>query len=637
MPSPTQRILLETLNGQHDTYVDVSEAEPLNVQNSCEPRDTVVNKLTDNVDFPDQAWKAGRTMKVLVTISALLPLPLCLYLLYRINFGAGITGSPLQFVENNRASLQIIVSLLSAMLSIMNVFVRTTILKFMWQVRFMKSYISMTDLKFFEAIVSRHFGVDHPGTRRLSLLIILLSLPSFLWVGPLTPVLTTETTSIEGGLQIPAYSNASGTNWDNNDFAFLQDCTSYVEYQVMFSKCPAASLSGQLLTSASQASITKQFNSLHLQAKNDNTQYSYAGRSYGVGSSVGFQSFSHYSTSNITSYSYFEPGYQTSVRCIHNSSSQWHLQEVTAGNAGAGIPWIYYAIGTFPNTHPGAGAGFFSVTGLGGDASIVALETRVDEGQHVIQLAAGENYSYLNQTQCWITYAPTLFQVDVTVFSRIIIVRPIVESQFDPTGGLAATGTYQLGAVGRINTSLYISLIGQALKSNIDLYRVDNFTALADSMAAMIDDILVFVGSAQYYITQDTQKTNVAITYNALKLGKARYIYATCAVCIVLLLLATVVDLIRTHWWRQLPRFDFTDMPSVITGSAIAGKQIMRFSNEEKDDSKRPREFEVNSDILLRLGSVSVSMETVAGGSKTREQVAAIGMVPPPLYSIHEY
>ncbi|KAL4732949.1 hypothetical protein BDV11DRAFT_214662 [Aspergillus similis] len=629
MSSSVQSILLETFNGRR-THPDLSETEPLNVQNSWEPRDIVVNRLADDVDFPVQAWKAGWDMKVLVIISALLPLPVCLYLLHRIVSGAGITGPALQFVENNRASVQIIVSLLSAILSAINVFVCTTIFKFMWQIRFTKSYISMNDLKFFEAIVSRRFGVDHPGTRRLNLLIILvlLSLPSYLWVGSLTPVMATETTSIEGGLQIPAYSNASSANWDNNNFAFLQDCASYVEDQGIFSKCPAASLSGRLLTSASQASITKQFNSSRLHPKNDNTQYSYAGRSYGVGSSVGFQSFSQLSASNITSYSYLEPGYQTSVKCIHNSSSQWHLREVTAGNAGAGIPWIYYAAGTFPNTHPGGGEDFFSVTGLGGDASIVALETRVDEGQHVVQLAAGENYSYLNQTQCWITYAPTLFQVDVTVSSKIITVRPINATKFDHTGGLAATGTYQLGAVGRINTSLYISLIGQTFKSNIDLYRVNNFTALADSMAAMIDDIFVFVGSAQYYITQDTQKTNVAITYNVLNFGKAGYIYATCAVCISLLLI-TVVELIRTHWWRQLPKFDFTDIPSVITGSAIAGKQIIGCSNEGE------RQLEINPDMLLRLGSVSIAKNTVAEGSSTREQVVAIGIFPPPL-SIHE-
>lgn len=630
MHAPAQSISLENFSDQY-AYPNFSDTEPLNVQDPGDPGDRTVKRLATSADLPDQTWKAGWNMKVLIAISALLPLPVCLYLLYRIKLGAGITGPLFQFVQNHRASVQIIVSILSTILSVMNVFVCTTVLKFMWQTRFTESYISIADLKFFEAIVSRRFGLDHPGARTPILLIILLllTLPAFIWVGSLTPVITTETRSIENGLQIPAYSSASSSNWDQNGFEFLQDCKSYVADQGIFSKCPTASLSGQLLTSASQASMTKQFNSTHLHRKNDDTQYSYAGRSYGVGSCVGFQSFSNDPVPNITSYSYFEPGYQTSVRCIHNSSSGWHLQQIRDGDTGAGIPWIYYATGLFPNTHPGGGADFFSVTGLGGDASIVALETRVDEGQHVIQLAAGDNYSNLNQTQCWITYTPTLFQVDVTISSRIIVVKPINESNFDHTGGLAATGTYQLGAVGRINTSLYISLIGQALKSNIDLYGVDRFTAMADSMAAMIDDIFVFVGSAQYYMQNDTQNTNVAVTYNVLKLGNTAYIYAICLICI-LLLLVTGADMIRTHWWRQLPKFDFTDIPFIISGSAVAGEQIIQCSSKGKHYTSRPHNLEVDSDIPLRLGSVSVSMDRVTGGLNSGEQVAAIGIFPPP-------
>jgi hypothetical protein len=93
------------------------------------------------------------------------------------------------------------------------------------------------------------------------------------------------------------------------------------------------------------------------------------------------------------------------------------LEEIQAGKPGNGIPYIYYAVGYFPNAVPGTGVDFISVVG---DAIIAVLAANHAEGRNVIVIAAESDYPILNSTQCEATLAPTLFGVGVDVANKLI-------------------------------------------------------------------------------------------------------------------------------------------------------------------------------------------------------------------------
>jgi hypothetical protein len=316
-----------------------------------------------------------------------------------------------------------------------------------------------------------------------------------------------------------------------------------------------------------------------------------SGRSYGVGSPAGLVDESLYggrSSPNLLSYNYTEPGYLTTVTCFHNASSNWHLEEIQAGKSGNGIPYIYYAVGYFPNAVPGADVDFFSVVGLNGDTNIAVLAAKHAEGRNIIVVAAGSNYPVLNSTQCEVTLAPTLFAVGVDVANKLIDVHPITTAaagppSFDLTAGLARTLIGQLNYLGMISTSLYTSIVGDSLMSNIAAATAAKtssspFAAMADSFAAMADDILVFIGSSQFFVPAagagDFSTTDAHLNVLAVRLGDTKYVLATFAMCVALLT-AMGVEAVRTGAWRRLPKWDFTDTTCLVLASAAAGEDVV--------------------------------------------------------------
>jgi hypothetical protein len=179
--------------------------------------------------------------------------------------------------------------------------------------------------------------------------------------------------------------------------------------------------------------------------------------------------------SSLYLYNYTEPGSLVHTTCFHNASSDWHLKEIQAGKPDNGIPYIYYAIGYFPNAPPGLSPDFFSVVGLDWDANMAVLAAKRAEGRNIVLITTGSDYPFLNGTQCEVSLTPTMFAVDVGVSNKLISVRPITTTTtagpssalFDPTAGLASTAIGQLNSLGMMSTSLYTTIVGDALMSNI--------------------------------------------------------------------------------------------------------------------------------------------------------------------------
>lgn len=95
---------------------------------------------------------------------------------------------------------------------------------------------------------------------------------------------------------------------------------------------------GRILNKASSAT-SQVADTVPVHEKFDNSRYSFNGRSYGVGSSVGLpavhlrraqsEAGDVYNMTNLAHFSYEEVGYKTEVSCMVNDTSAWNI-------------WIFY-------------------------------------------------------------------------------------------------------------------------------------------------------------------------------------------------------------------------------------------------------------------------------------------------------
>ena len=427
------------------------------------------------------------------------------------------------------------------------------------------------------------------------ILIVLFALPNLLWTGALTPILTNATITEARVLKIPQYSASSNTTWSDNA-RLGDDANTVINEKDIFSNCPVSILQSSLLSWAAQATL----NLTQIHSKNDNSHYFYVSRSYGVSSPAGLideNLYGGHNNFNLLSYNYTEPGYLTHVTCFYNASSTFHLKEIQAGKVDNGIPYIYYAIGLFPNAVSDQGADFFSVVSVNGNADIAVVAAKRYQSRNVILVTAGSNYIDLNSTQCEVSLALTMFTVSVDVVNKFVSVLPLItimtagftSPSFDPTSGLTDTVMNQINGLGMISTSLYISVVSNALMTNIKAattnitntsftYPPTAFAAMADSFSVMIDDILLFVASSQFYVPNasggDFFTVDAHLTVQAIRLGEAEYVITTFIMCVVLLA-AVMIEACRTRGWRWLPRWDFMNTACLALASAVTGEDLV--------------------------------------------------------------
>ena len=551
------------------------------------------------------AWRNTAGDKLLLLGVCILPLLASSALLVTTLENRTSTGRFLSFVTNNRATTQIIVYLISNFLASLNVYSVTKLINFATRIHLLQWPLSIDRISLVQATLTRSFATSLPAPMVVTSLITiaLFAIPNVLWTGALTPVLTNTTIIEINGLKIPQYTTGSNQTWSNNNRIGDQTCTTVTNQNGVFSDCPISVIERSLLSRAAQATsnLTQTF------SKNDNSHYSYVDRSYGVGSPAGLVDENLYNNNggpNLLSYNYTEPGYYSSVPCFQNVSTDFHLEKIQDGKPGNGIPYIYYALGLFPNSPAGDSADFFSVVGLNGDSDIAVVAAKRKQGTNIILLTAGSRYIELNETQCEVDLTLTNFTVHVNVADKLIYVRPTssmnvagtTPPSFDPTAGLATSLMDQINALGMSSTTLYMSVIGEALISNIRSAAnrttnssspsssllppssAANSAALADSFSAMLDELLVFIGSSQFFIPAsgagDFSTVDAQLTVSVIRVGDSSYVFATFGVCVVLLA-GFFVEACRTNVWNQLPRWDFSNTKDLMQASAVAGADVV--------------------------------------------------------------
>jgi hypothetical protein len=509
-------------------------------------------------------------------------------------------GGFLNIVENDRASTALIVQILSSVLGLMQSYVATSLFNFATRIWVAQRSITLGKLSLWTAISTSTVNSNLPlfGSILVMLIITLFHGPGALWAGALIPLLTTVTRT-EGSIQIPTYTNSSRYIWDN-EFQLRGDevwniinCTSVDNGLGFISSCPVPDFQGSLLNSASSATTVS--GALRDQSKIDNPTWSFKGRSYGVASSEGIVSPGGRFKAPLA-YTYTQMGYDVTVSCSKNSSAGFNIQFITSDE-------FYFTTweiqGYLPNSVPGNPENYPSTTwystsnGTAGGPPVLGWAAVVNpeaDERNMIGIAAGGQYTSLNQTQCSVVFKPQGFDIFVNMTEQSISVTPspnitdIVDPE--PTGSLMNNAMWSLNLLSRMSPSLYVSVLGNTLQNNVNNVlaaqdanmteeEIEDATlgAISDSFTTILDSILVSFGSAQLALAYSNTTTTVASTLPALQIGQDRYIFATAGINAILLL-SIIIEAARTKLWHKLPLFNYTNIETMLVAASARGKSI---------------------------------------------------------------
>lgn len=349
------------------------------------------------------------------------------------------------FVSTHRSSTQAVLSLLTSVFSFAHLYVLTSVINFSTRILLTQWAPTLDRLKWWKALSNISIDLDLPFTFSAPLAIVwalTLGVGS-LWTGALTPNLVSRNITAE--ISVPFYApDPDGQAWN-------QTWTPIAPHPVTrsplgtFSYTPAYDRGNSMINTAAGVIYDKDANGKR--PRSDKTGYTYSTRSYGVGSSLGLaQSFSK-GYRHPMMYQYQEIGYNASVICSVNASSQWGIMPPSDAvqDEPQYIPNIYWAKGATPD-----GALFWQLQYSAiDDSNVVSMNAHPDlnsTGKGTVVIATGNThggpYLTLNQTQCSVAFIPTLFDISVNLSSSVITVdRAGFAPDMDPTAQNNATFT----------------------------------------------------------------------------------------------------------------------------------------------------------------------------------------------------
>lgn len=494
-----------------------------------------------------------------------------------------------RFIIRNRASVQLVVQLLSNSLALINVTILCIIINRGTRIHWKSHSESLDMIRFWNGLSVRATDWTLPLHLLLPLLLFILvtATPSAIWAGAMTPVSINVTNTAH--LAIPAYKNTT----------YIREWQSEIGYQGpilstalgLFSYSVTMALQAALLSSASSASPVD--DSIWQHRKLDYSRFAYTGRSFGVAAAVGLEEIDR-SDGLLQVYGYQEPGFRTNVTCEYNSTAEFLLLETED-------TFLYKAVGYLPNSGPYVEESWYF--GHGPNAIVaIGVSRNQEDPRRMIGIASGEAYKHLNQTQCTLVFEPTMFHVDVSLQNHTIGVTPLhsIPELYSDQSDLTYTLVREIGKLSNDQTNLYVSVLGNAFNQSItdymtgagakkDGYTLEDFTlpGLENSLTAMVDDILIAYASAQFMIQQDRNTTEAIFTNAALRFGDDNYIYGIVAMNLTIIILVAF-ECIRTRNWKRIPDLDYLD-PGALIVSSVAGTVAGEESSEIAEEYLKKR------------------------------------------------
>lgn len=489
-----------------------------------------------------------------------------------------------QPITVNRAGTQLVIQILSSILGILQVIAVCQLIHFAARLHMKNNKVSLQWLQFYNSLSTKsiNWSVGFVRIILLACFLLLAGLPAALWTGSLTPVRTSATS--KAIIQLPQYDDISNIHYYAPDTAATVPVVK--TWQGTFTYAIAMQYLGQLVSSAATATTHNGAQRRH--AQYNAAQFTYVGRSYGVGSSVALTDRVILANTLLQSYSFFETGYRAEAHCSRNRTSKFKLVSKNS-------TMLFSAQGLLPNspTNNSEDTTYFGQDMTAILAMGVAKEP-VDQSRWMA-IAAGDNYATFNTTQCRIDFTPTLFKITVDHSGpNITVTRKGNTTDIDPSGNLTQFVTYSLQQISTYATNPYSSSIADAFNSSILNYistlNHQNKTSsteksimagISNSVEAMIDDLLVNTGSAQLMMAKNKQDTTVTVKTSAYRLGQNVFIYTIFGLNMVVVI-AVLIEAIRTCFWKHLLQFSF-QTPSHLIVATAARYAVMPEEVDQED------------------------------------------------------
>lgn len=531
-----------------------------------------------------------------------------------------------EVVSQYRNSVQVVISIIAAMLGLVWAYPVGLTVNLVLRGFIHKRIISIDSLRLYTSLSNR--AIDTTLSPRniiiAALFFILCRLPAVLWTGALTP--STIVVDALGSVMVPMTGPDSYQILPHSETNVVSvGCQHFQQTNGTFTTCPGTLSSGRLMDSLSSASTISGQARNH--SKVDKSGFTYFGRSYGVGASVGLDLLSS-NVENILRYNYSETGYLTATKCTYNRTSAWgHSGLVTDQNCCLGVPNVWSANGQRPNEPPTTN-NYYSQTAFGRTpADVVSFSagsegtTRSGKPPFYLSVAAGTNYAMLDKVQCELTFTPTVFNVTVSVRNRTIQVFPDPiqndSSEIEdpnPSGELREWSLKALQTLTMVQTTMYVSTVGEALGNNIrtKLGRPSikleagpdqaALPAMQESIEAGMDDILSYISGASL-ANGSAANISVNLQHEVVRVGTPRYL-ATLFIVNLALLVAVCVMTFWTKGFCDSPVFDFSDFGAMTAATRLGeagekahdrGQNVPNWDGDPSDRLLRDTKLQIDS------------------------------------------
>lgn len=539
-----------------------------------------------------------------------LALPTVLSILLVSTSHLRILGSLRQGIELHQTTITVLVQVLSATMGILQITTLTSLISAGLRLRLATRPTQLDTIGLLNALIVPRipWGLSLKTIVPAAVFVVLAQGPGALWAGALNTAATSSQLTL-GRAAVPVYSEATASVWDSefgldaldHVWNWVQNCTAVRGSAGMLSttsisNCPVPNYQAQLLEAVRDASAGGGV-SVRNHSKPDSPAWTYRGRSYGVGAAQGLTSLEGVPGDHaLLSYSYNETGYRTTVGCEVNATAALNFTL----SAHVDNVFIWEVVGTLPNS---VSSEFYPVMAWHrnslNESEVLAWVGVSHNDSHMIGVVASQIYGNFNNMQCTVTFEPTLFNVAVNATEQTINVSiiDIPRNQavdIDPNGHLRRNSIWSVNLLSRMSTSLYVSVLGEALTHNLETVSAPQNTAdkdparaAAESFTAILDDILGIYAGSQLVLAGGLggqAATKIRGEFSALRVGQPPYQYAVLGVNIALLLLV-LAEAFRTRWWRDLPSFDTLDFETVVgsalaKGSAAAGLWALQWAKD---------------------------------------------------------
>jgi hypothetical protein len=153
--------------------------------------------------------------------------------------------------------------------------------------------------------------------------------------------------------------------------------------------------------------------------------------------------------------------------------------------------------------------------------------------------------------------------------------------------------------------------------SNTDI----NLGGVAQTFESMLDDILLGLSSAQLELVPNgTVIIPAKATVNAIRIGNAIYIYSITALNFIVVAIFAV-EAFRHQGWKQLGRFNYSNLAHVAAASSLGGGAIGDLASERYGSSHAYAANQTAGSTRVQLLETSGGMALAATGTAGRDMV----------------